>query len=462
MIRDGATTGTAAAGTDAGRYTSQPTGAWPTDVATFYPTWAACQNALTPPADGDTILIAQDHYENNTTGSTNFNSSGYGYSERCTWISVSVTNCDQYDRATSKQFETSGNSSYDVNFGGGDGTQNAFYGIWVNPIDTCVAPSGSGTSFMYEVTMEFNNNNNGYIVSSGHSVCIDCDIVLGHLSGRPFSQGAGTLDWYGGSVSGIAWTEPVVFRSTSNHNGNILLHGVDLTAQGADYLVELFSSSNSDAAFVHFENCKLSTSSLGPESGSGVNQVQSMLLTNSATTSAGAEYQYFYRRGGYTAEDESGVYRTSTFAFPSGDKTSYKVTTTADCYKGFPFTVTLKPRYVDLTNAASDTLTVHFASADALDNSQVFAVVRYPTAADLSIAGSTDNAPAAVETRLGLSGTPTSYTDNAEGWFNGPANTYSLSVTVTGGAACVPVIDLYIAYDTGINPLYVCPKIDVS
>lgn len=440
----------------AGGGIAQKTGVFETALtaAEVYSTIAEACNDVTPLAHGDIICVSDLHSYNSGGGNITYNVP-QTVGEGVLFISVDDLAIDTYKYGAT---ETPGISN-DYILVNGFATLRGFEFMTSGN----GGPRGNGTHVYEDCTLKVRGTSDAVGPgSAGHYLkAKNCNISApGSQAPLHVSTGA-VFEIVGGAVTNAAAPQLVYGEGFASGGGTLDISGFDASLV-SDYIVGAIGAVfNDNTVNVKLANCKLSGTLLGWTQEAFIKNSQTLLVTNSASTSAEAEYQYYYNRGGNAAEDETGVYRTNTFAFLSGAKCSYKVATTSFASKNNPFVFTLKPRYTDLTDAASDTLTIHFASDAALDNSQVYAVVRYPTAADLLVIGNANNAPT-VETRLGLSGTPTSYTDNAEGWFNGPANTYSLSVTVTGGAACVPVIDLYIAYDTGINPLYVCPKIDVS
>lgn len=450
----GTNVGTATAGS--GIHTTQKTGAWSALATADYYATVALAMADWTPADGDIVFVAVDHAETITTGDGAFDSVVDG---TVTYISVSMANCDVYERATTVQF-TNTSSSGDWLIGSTQGSNWAAFGLYFKGNDNAIECYGNqGYCHIYQCTGEVTGGGDVSFTTQNYGQYIfeDCLCVLGNVNSIGYSVGNyADVKILGGTFSGGVATRVINLISDAS---TLEVYGLDLTTGLASTAALFYNSIDSRVGNHTAYNCKLGGSQTLATADSHNGEFTAI---NTASTSAAAEYQFLYINAQTSVEDESGIYRNATHSFAAGVKVSYKVATYSEINKSNPFVLTLQPRYADLTNAASDTLTVHFASADALDNSQVFAVVRYPTAADLMVMSHTDNAPTAIETRLGIKGTPTDYTDNAEGWTGAPANTYSLSVTTSGGAECAPVIDLYIAYDTNTNPLYVCPKIEVS
>jgi hypothetical protein len=171
---------------------------------------------------------------------------------------------------------------------------------------------------------------------------------------------------------------------------------------------------------------------------------QRVLMTNSAATSAAAEYQYQYTTRGGDVNDETSIYRDNSTAYPSGQKVSLKCVTDAVASAAFPFAFDFPTRYAELSNTASDTLRIYILSSATLYDSDVWAEVIY---AD----GTNKHEPNYLSTRHDniLDTTGTTLTTNTESWTGRTAeNRYHIDIdtsTADPGADCYPTVRVYVA-----------------
>jgi hypothetical protein len=391
------------------------------------------------PGSGDFIVVSDAH---TNTAASGYTISGTDGAEPLTIISVSDTACEDYSAGASEN--TSGSGADDIYIAG-----NVFLkGVSIKPADQMFLAEGD-TLLAQDCTIAFHNLNRLSISGDGaaviaENVTFNTNAADQHLmtpgSGIyfravncTFTGGGGILNmpFNGGATSGGATIE-LIGCDLSNVN-QYIWGGVGGSATDNDNLSILVMDCQMHADAVPNE---LTFKSAGHR----------CLVTNSAATSEAAEYQYYYNgwgglAGGMVA-DETSIYRDGSTAFPSGQRTSLKVTTGSFAYRTQSAVFDMPLRYSELSNTG--TITIHLLSSDTLTDADIWATATYPDGTNKH----TPNYVESVTEAFNPFRTGTPLTPNTESWTGRVAeNRYEISLDTSAfpGSDSYPLIRIYVA-----------------
>src|SRR5210317_627314 len=314
---------------DGGRYTTMKTGSWSTAFSATSEYYNAINfSPTTALVAGDVILWSDESVR---TSGSNLSYIGPSTGLHRVVITVDNENVDQYSPDSSPQIQV--NSSRDLTFtgkwmiyGGNFYATRTWYGgaesscrfidctIKAGSTGTGLQMSGedSATAEYHNCTFEFTANGDMYLNNGALLRMIGCSIT-GLTTG-------GLVGCYGGRGGASFYAEGCDF---STHTGVVLLDGG--------------TSSTSDRnCIVEFKDCKMGNFSAW-SSNDMHNMAHLIKATGSGTTSAQAEYQFYWSGPNGQAEEIDTIYRDNSKAWPSGAKTALKVTTNADCSLGNAF-----------------------------------------------------------------------------------------------------------------------------
>jgi len=362
--------GSAESGTatgDGGRYASQKTGDWSTAFTAtteYYASIGAAFAATTAPADGDYILCSDLHNKSYDNGTSPTNGDDISI------ISVDDQNCENY-KPGAKENLTDVNDDYTFNGANqtiflagldletGDDVINL---INLNQnfraIDCIFRPDSSG-----DIAINQGSGDGSYVE------LLNVDIIGNSTEAIGFKLREGTkVVWRGGSASTIT---TLFTTSLSGHAGEIT--GVDLSS--ITTWVDSFTVANDELNYL-VQNCKLNASlSLGQPT----IRSQRLELYNCDDTSGGSFHRFIVRAYAGEAVNNDSTYVTTTESWYDGsDKSSIEVTTTANCSHTTPFVFELPAQYVDLSDTASDVLTIDILSYNTLTDTDIAAFLVYP------------------------------------------------------------------------------------
>ena len=281
----------------------------------------------------------------------------------------------------------------------------------------------------------------------------NCDFI-GPSGASGFFTGGSTLSLFGGSISGGV-TSIAEGGSFYNGGGTINLVGVDMSSMSG----VLFSGvgdegSSEDLISITAQGCAMHASATWFDSTIAGTDVR-VTAAACGTTSASAEYQYYAQAYAGSVEDESGIYRDGSTAFPAGAKTSLKCATLSTATPAAPFWFDFPTRYAELSNTASDTLRIYLQSNTQLYDSDVWPEVTYADGTSPEIR----NFISARHTNI-LDTNGTELTTNTETW-SGTAQTYQYQIDIDtstdAGSDCVPTTRMYVAKSATI---YFCTSVD--
>ena len=264
------------------------------------------------------------------------------------------------------------------------------------------------------------------------------------MTGGSTTSSGGTLnDLVGGDGGTGGMTVIIAASDLSGHGSGTFLLG----NQGATFNVD-------DGILMVVTGCKLNASvGFVEEAFSSYNH--KFLMTNSSSSSAAAEYQFYQRTwaGDVEDQDDTGIHRDESTAFGGGTKVSMKVTTTADCSKGRTLIFDLPARYAALSSTSTDTLRIYFAQPNTqpdLTDTNCWAALYYPdgTTKNLWVRGTNRSS------NILAAGTQHTDDSGSSTWLDGASaltghDEYRMDIALDGtdgvaGADSVPIIRIFI------------------
>lgn len=413
--------------------------------------YANIANAITDGAtSGDFICVSDAHAHTQATTITYTGPTG---GDQLYIVTVDDANCDQTAATPASPQETCTASGNDIVFSGGFYVKNLYF-------DT-------------EDNITWAGNNNSYL--DGCRIYLE-DVMTQIVDGTAVTFIGCTIDWADTTSaiqpsSGAFWefvgctftnigSGKLTEAAFSNGGGAIILRDCDITSCTGNIFNNIGGSkADDDTVRIEASGCKINASATLVEE-DFTKQGHRAIITNTASTSAAAEYQYYNQGMHGAAEDDTSIYRDNSTAFPSGQKISLKVVTSSVANAGAPFAFDVPTRYAELSNAASDNIKLYILSSATLYDSDIWAEVVYPD-------GTNAHEYNYLSTRhteiLDTNGTELS--TNTESWtgMGSPLeNKYeiNLDTSADAGSDCVPIIRLYVAKAS--TTLYVCPTLELS
>ena len=443
--------GTAAAATDNGRYASQQTGSFATlGAANYYNRVTDALAATTPIGAGDYICCASDHSYTGYSANAVFVGPGQWTNDPATLVSVDVSNMENelagaYESAPSHRL-------YLENMWNVKSMSLACGNSLFIDANTFVIAN--------DTTFTIDGNNKAFILDS------ECYVELYNCT-IPFTEvGGGTTQtinlfqrtklYMKGCTTTHGTTPANIFADAEG--SSLYVEDCDLSSAGSATMVAASSVNTNFTPFRphKFHRCKLNASWAGPfdtapDSTTGPDH--SMLITQSGSTTGESESQFLYIDPQGQAEEETGIYRTGSAAYPSTAQTSLKVSTNTYTTRHRPFSFDFPTRYAELS-AATDTIRIYIVSSTVLTSADVWVNAGY---AD----GTTPVLPAYLSTLPDEFTTP-ALTTNTEAWTSPPAtpNYYQLDIaTAAGGSDCVPSIRVSVGKAS--STIYFCPTVEL-
>lgn len=382
-----------------------------------------------PPVVGDFVFCSDLHAKS--------------YSASSTWVltdsidtellvaSVDDTNIDQYKAGASESWTGTGPDLLTLG-------SFTFWGISFDPGDDWFISTTDQVKFI-DGTYTFNNANNQILIQNQGCTLefINSNIVYNATSattGVLITEGKFLMR--GGAVQTGSATPSVFIMGSNTGSIEIDCIGVDLSAVTTYWLADFGGNINDRTANIRFDKCDKHASAAFVEEQFGVIG-QKLLATNCSDSSTAAEHQIFQRTTAGDVEDDTATYRDQSQAFDGGSKTSFKVVTRANATVSRPLSFELPTQFIELSQAASDTLEIYLTSDTALTDSDIWVELIYPDGTNKNVFNwlSTVNADP-------LSAGTTLTTDSTSTWTAGKTNKYVISVDTTGdaGADGVPVV----------------------
>lgn len=278
---------------------------------------------------------------------------------------------------------------------------------------------------------------------------------------------------YGGSIvkllnvifSSAVNLTSLLQTSSGSGGGRIDAVDCDLTPFVTYLLGNHGSSQTADDRFeLIIDKCKLA---------SGVSFIQEtitnpdtyILVTNSASSSALAEHQFYFEDyfGKVHDQTSAGVHRNETTAFTDGEKVSFKVTSKSTAKTMCPFVFDFPASFVALSQVTTDTIRIFFAvvNTTTLNEQDIWGEAIYPDGTNKHVFNFATNANADT-----LSAGTTHVADSSSVWKNGASdltgyNEYYMDIPTSSdpGHDSVPIIRINIGISSEI--IYICTTFDV-
>ena len=326
-----------------------------------------------PPIDGDFILIANNHsvaYDN--TNNVSLNGGIGATSGGIKVISVLNTAIDTYTPGAS---ESLNDGSDDYAVAGAVG----FYGVSLGTGDDVIRFNSSGAILnMQDATLTVSNSSGDAGIYTPQDGCLsfltNVTIAGTGAASNVFNLRSGcSIYWRGGSLSGtIAAMQDQDFI---NGGGLLDIDGVDLSAY-TGVLMPATTAGTDDCVTVIIRNCKIGSTTLHGTLGDAMHRFE---MYNCDTAAGGKFYRFYFASGSGSVSNNDSTYVTATESWYEGsDKSSMEVITTALCSNVTPFIFELPAQYVDLSQAASNVLTLELTTDLTLTDTDIAAFLVYP------------------------------------------------------------------------------------
>ena len=321
------------------------------------------------PSSGDIIYIADDHSASYTSGTITINS-GFRNAAGMIIASVDAANVDQYKPGAAEITTSNGIVLQGVGIIAGVSFQND---------DNVIVGSTNCIWRLQDLTLTTGVGGNDAPVTLNQDgavmTLINVDIVFSGISNEIFLSNGSMFTMIGGSIGGSAAVN--VFGDMASNGGcTVKLKGTDLSTQSGT-LVLLGTATATDACNFLFDSCKLHASvTMNNTLTHSGELVESF---NSDDSTSDDYWRFYVATGCGSVQNNDAAYVTATETWYEGSvKSSMEVTTTAICSKASPFAFELPAQYVDLSQEASDVLTLELTTDLTLTDTDIAAFLVYP------------------------------------------------------------------------------------
>jgi hypothetical protein len=367
---------------DGGRATTARTGTWNATASEYYDNIEDALGATTDPRDGDQILIsdlaasswspAGDVVIN---GSTSSAADGAGLQV----VSVDNANQDQYKPGASQEI-THASRQYTFNFNG------LIAGVTLISADHIGSDTACKCWRFIDASLTPGDGGKDIIIGvagGAHWLLENTDIDMTQdqtgVAGSILIGNGGRLVMYGGSIPYHA--------SASSHNlfgpgyadggASADLYGVDLSTVETNLINGLTSAASHDCVNVRLFNCKLN-SGITFFSAQPVTSRHRLEIFNTDDDTSADYHRFHIEDGSGSAKNNDVTFVTATEAwYESADKSSIEVVTSATCSHVEPFIFDLPAQYIDLSDTASDVLTLDLVTDLTLTDTEIAAFIQY-------------------------------------------------------------------------------------
>jgi len=372
---------------DGGRYASQKANnSWATEFSAtseYYDSIESAMNATTEPVAADFIMVSSASAF--SKGSTiNLTSS----SPPASPLQVYSVDDSAIQTYLAGGAEATGGASQDYVISTGN-LVVAINGMIIESTDD-IQVTGSGTGMLLKDSqVEFTTSANKFTVQADGSYIILNDTLINYqvtTTGTVFQvQGGGYVEMYGGAITGSGTIEDVIKGGGVAGGMSARFTGVDLSSLSAtSFLLGGVggAAAADDRIDVIYKGCKLAASvAYVEEEFASANHY--FLATNCSDSSDAAEYQFFQRTwaGDVEDQDDAGIHRDESSAFPGGTKVSLKATTNSECSVSRPLIFDLPAVFADLSSVSTDTLRLYFAQVNTqpdLTDANCWVELHYP------------------------------------------------------------------------------------
>ena len=324
------------------------------------------------PGDGDTIFVASNHAASYDNGAS-YDLSVNVPLNQLRIISVDSTDAEVYLPGATDEL----NDGVDDITLYGNGLI-AGVSIWCGD-NSNIFGTVTGRWTFQDATMQVTGSGDiGFGISQDGAQCIlnNVDINTGDAAAFPFQlDNAGLLQWNGGSLTGTAISNMFGGVFGGSGGGIAEFTGVDLSNCTGTIMAATIN--NDHYMRVTLNNCKLNSGVTLRSDLESPNQRFAMFNCDDGTDF----HRFYIADGSGSVNNNDATYVTATETWYEGSvKSSMEVITTAICNKINPFIFELPAQYVDLSQAASNVITLELTTDTALTltDTDIAAFLCYP------------------------------------------------------------------------------------
>jgi hypothetical protein len=438
--------------TTGGGYGSQQTGTFAAlGAANVY---ATITDAISDGAGSGDYINVSDAHSYSTSSAITYTGPTTTNAAALIIVTVEDANCDTETTASAYQEWVTGGTN--------DITINGFIhwrGVYLKSDDDITQSTETGLVSFVGGDMELTGAGDGINMTSstdsGYLQLKDTTITGDAGSIIAVSRG-GLIEMDNVTTVGITGSSGLFFGHTAG-GSSIYAKGCDFSTVTGTLIAQFGDGAQRDTTNIYIQGCRIGSGCVITDTANTVKPGLSCTVTNTSDTSAGAEYQYYHQSWGGQVEDDTAFYRDGSTAFPSGQKVSYKCVTNANCFPGKAFVFDLPTRFAELSNAASDVLTIHLLSATSLNDDDVWLELSYPDGTNKHLYNRLSTEPASIFS------TPTGLTTTTEAWTGRTTeNRYKIDLDTSSdaGADSVPIIRAYVTLAS--TTIYFCSTPEVS
>ena len=323
------------------------------------------------PSDGDTIYVADNHaasYDNGASYTLNSGGSVTGAGLRI--ISVDRADATLYkpgatdtlSDVTDDIFLNNNGLIQGVSISSGDNSNVAGASAGWRFIDVTIVQEGGG-----DVSFLLSNDGINFELVNVDIDCINTGVCFQVLKG-------GRVNWNGGAL--LTASPDFITSSAFGSQGgaSLFFTGVDMSILTGTIMP---ATSGGNIILVRLNECRLNSSVT--LHGTLERQHHRFEMFNCDDSTGNDFHRFYIADGAGAVQNNDATYVTATETWYEGsDKSSMEVTTTASCSHVWPFVFELPAQYVDLSQAASDVVTLELTTDLTLTDTDIAAFLCYP------------------------------------------------------------------------------------
>lgn len=440
--------GGTADGGDGGRYATAQTGTWFGATTAYYSDVAAAFGATTPPAAGDHIYCSDSH------------NIVHGVAQ--SWGVAGVNNIYVGCIADGDMNTSSTGGIEDLDAGGynldllGAGLCE---GLTIK-IGNDFEPNGDSGWTFKNCALDMQGSGDVVLIGDANDIgAIFEDMTITWPSGTTAAafvlQRGAVFHMIGGAVVATANDIDTLIDGSTDNGICAIFERVNLgdcatitDTQGAGY---------EDTLRLELRNCEtITTPSFAGETFVKAGQE---LLAFGCGGDAAAEYQFFKRTSGgdIQEQDDTGIHRSESTAFPSGEQVSMLCTANSTCSIANPLVIDLHARNQALSTASTDTVRIYLASSTSLTDANCWAQIYYADGTNIWVTNTFSNRNADIIISAGTAIT----TDVTSIWNNTSGETqYQMDITTADDVAAdqIALVRVFIAVASAV--VYIDTTID--
>lgn len=456
--------GTAAS--DGGRYTTKPTGSFAAlGSSNYYGSIPEALNATTPPTK-DSIIIVSSLHDFTAAGSLDYaNANVIGTLGP---FSVSVNDAAMDQSLIGARERTGVGSDFTLSR---SVTAMRLHGVSVSVSDDVNLNFSNSALAMEKGSIDFSADASTFLLVGDGVALSLTDLVVSWPAGSTTQafriDHNARVDMTGGKLEGGSGTITDLVGGSSAGSGGLaaFFEGVDLSDVVGYLLSDVGAATSHDSIDMKIDGCMLSDSLTGFIEDRFISLNHSLIVTNSSPVSSAAQYQSFLslQVGDIEDQDSLGIVRIEADTYDSGEQTSLKITTTAECSMSHPLVIPINSRFCKLSTSGENTLTINLAVANTITLTDSLIYLRAQNPSE-----STKNLWDYADTRNeDILSSGTTLDAGTGDWQDGGValsgyNEYSISITIIGGADCYPLLELVVMEPSIAGNLYISRAVEVS